>query len=664
VSDVFLSYARNDRELAEQLSRALEGAGFSVWWDRYIWAGTVFGDEIDRELSAARAVIVLWSAQSLDSKWVRDEASVALNEKKLIPVLIQPVSPPLGFRQVQTLDLIGWSPGYKASVLGELIAAVRHRVRAVPQEAVEHDRTHGSGHPGVPGRNLTSKIWLIAIAVVLGVAAIQLGALFLRPPSDSPKVIAVFPFSNLTGDSRFDETTAAIGDELRRRLGPVPGLQVIARDSSLSPTLVPLPFQEAAQRLGIAYAVHGQLQRDSDAISVQVRIENSAGAEQWSGRFERDGDHLLDLQSDVNIAVANALVRHLTREQQLLLQERPTANEKAWELYQQAERWNEQFTLGRIEAAISQYDQAIALDPGFARAYAGLAYAYLGKQQMAYLRPRDAFPVAQRYLDQALELDPNLSEAWSLVANIRDQFHWDPQRARALHLRAVELDPNSVIARINLTQHYAQIGSWEEALKAAEQLKKLDPVGHFSNMLISGPYLKAYVLERDPRFIELGLRAIADAKKLDSKLWILNLLECHFLSMRSDFDGAVAAGRRAMNDLDDSLESLPCLAAALHAAGHPGEARELLDTLERQAAERYFHPAEIAYVHAALGNSDAALDLLERAMDERDAWLVELAPFPVFDRLRGLPRFKAVYSVLGVPEPAVVAGDIYVGPRT
>ena len=109
MADVFVSYVSEDRAIAEKISRGLEGAGFSVWWDRHIHGGVGFRKEIDRQLGAAKVVVVLWSAASLDSEWVCDEAQQALDENKLIPLRLDGVQPPLGFRQAQSLDFSDWN---------------------------------------------------------------------------------------------------------------------------------------------------------------------------------------------------------------------------------------------------------------------------------------------------------------------------------------------------------------------------------------------------------------------------------------------------------------------------------------------------------------------------------------------------------------------------
>jgi len=126
VADVFVSYVSEDRSIAEKIASGLEGAGFSVWWDRHIHGGAGFRKEIDRQLGAAKVVVVPWSTTSLESEWVCDEAQQARDHNKLIPVRLDSVQPPLGFRQAQSLNFGGWNGDLNAEAFTELVNSARH----------------------------------------------------------------------------------------------------------------------------------------------------------------------------------------------------------------------------------------------------------------------------------------------------------------------------------------------------------------------------------------------------------------------------------------------------------------------------------------------------------------------------------------------------------
>ena len=124
MAKVFLSYAREDASAAKQLAERIGGAGHTVWWDRHIQGGSRFASEIDRELKEADAVVVLWTAASVDSAWVQDEAAEGRDTARLVPVVLDGVRPPLGFRQFHTVDLGSWNGKPDASELGDLLDAV------------------------------------------------------------------------------------------------------------------------------------------------------------------------------------------------------------------------------------------------------------------------------------------------------------------------------------------------------------------------------------------------------------------------------------------------------------------------------------------------------------------------------------------------------------
>src|SRR4029434_7855408 len=125
VADIFVSYVAEDRAIAEKIARALENTGFSVWWDRHLHGGANFAAESERQLTAAKIVVVLWSNRSLDSQWVRDEAQQARDENKLIPIRLDQVQPPLGFRQVQCLDFDHWSGDAKDECFAGPVGSIR-----------------------------------------------------------------------------------------------------------------------------------------------------------------------------------------------------------------------------------------------------------------------------------------------------------------------------------------------------------------------------------------------------------------------------------------------------------------------------------------------------------------------------------------------------------
>ena len=181
MADVFLSYAREDRDTAERLARALEARGWSVWWDRHVPAGKRFDKVIAESLTAARCVVVLWSKAANDSEWVGEEAEEARERGLLIPALIEAIEPPLGFRRIQAADLVGWDGDPEHPGLQRLLADIAGLLGATPASPPTAVVT-----PGEPAATKVSRrrmLFGLGAAVILGVAAVLGWRLAGRPAS-------------------------------------------------------------------------------------------------------------------------------------------------------------------------------------------------------------------------------------------------------------------------------------------------------------------------------------------------------------------------------------------------------------------------------------------------------------------------------------------------
>jgi serine/threonine-protein kinase len=508
---------------------------------------------------------------------------------------------------------------------------------------------------------------ILVIAVSLGVAVVAVTSYLLAPrlagqDDGTVKTVVVFQFDNLSGDDELDDLAVRVSDELRRRLGPIDGLRVIARESVRSPILAGLSSADVAQRLGATHAVRGSLRRAGANLWIQLSLERMATGEQlWSTQFERPADRVLDLQSQATEAVGLTLGKHLTDEQRAQLHKQPTDNEQAWALYQRAVRWTDEWTVAAAETAIRQLEEATRLDPDFALAYAALSDAYWGPLQMAQLPVKESLPKFRSAIDKALTIDPNLSDAWASAGIIAGQIDWNPGKSLSLGRRAVEIDPNSVLAWTNLSQYYMVFDPGNpEARKVIDTLVKLNPVAPWLAAYPAALAVNAYQTMRQPELLDEALATLAPAKQLGPELWVLHNQECRALRWQGHFAEAIAACQRAVKYSQGSLENDPYLAVAFAVANKREPALEILHKLEQEAQRRYLPPFWFAFIHAALGNRAECLAAVERGLQERDWYMVWELDEPVFDFVRDDPRFQVVYRELGIRQPAI-AGKTLVG---
>lgn len=191
MSDVFISYAREDREAAQALAHALEARGLSVWWDRVIPPGRQFDEVIEEQLDDSRCAVVLWTAASAASKWVRAEAGEALQQDKLVPALLtEGLKLPLEFRRVQAADLSGWQAGQPSPALDEFCASVAAAVERAASSPRTQSRARKAARaaPAAPpvaapvAAPVKRKAWPWVLAAVVGVGAV---ASWLETPDGS-----------------------------------------------------------------------------------------------------------------------------------------------------------------------------------------------------------------------------------------------------------------------------------------------------------------------------------------------------------------------------------------------------------------------------------------------------------------------------------------------
>ncbi len=305
---VFFSYSRADKARALPIIHMLEQAGFAVWWDGVLEAGVRFVEISEDALDSARAVIVLWSQNSVNSNWVRDEATVGRDLSRLLPISLDGSLPPLGFRQFQALDFSGWKGNADAPVAQELLRATRalHEgrsrppVEARPQALVSTTR-RGLLYLGLGG------------AVTLGGTYALVTYLADGSATQPDNSIAVMPFRNDSQDGELDYLANGIATELRSVLARNPALRVIARSTSEAMEQSGQDALSIARELGVAFIVEGAVRTSGEILRVSSDlIEGDSGTGRWSHTYDQPMDELIDLQERLANAISTQLSLEVT----------------------------------------------------------------------------------------------------------------------------------------------------------------------------------------------------------------------------------------------------------------------------------------------------------------------------------------------------------------
>ena len=397
---VFLSYARDDVETARKLAGVLAEAGQTVWWDRHLHGGANFSSEIDRELKNAQVVLVLWSLTSIASAWVQDEAAEGRDSNRLVPVTLDSVKPPLGFRQLQCIDLSSWTGRGETEAIDDLLTAIAKMV--------------GDETPAKADENAA--------------------------PSTAIS-ICVLPFVNLSDDAEQEYFSDGITEDIITDLSKISALEVVARNSAFTFKGKVVDVKEVARTMDVSHVVEGSVRKSGSRLRVSAQlIAGDTGRHLWAERYDRDLTDIFAIQDEISHAIVDALELKLLPQEKMAIEQRGTSNVEAYRFYLMARQQWIGGTFGDIKRddAIARIcQQAVTLDPNYAEAWALMAIA---QAELRFWHGKDvnALPAAER----ALSIKPDLPEALCVKARYLEE-QGDQEEANKLIDVALAGNPDS-----------------------------------------------------------------------------------------------------------------------------------------------------------------------------------------------------------------------------
>ena len=473
MADVFLSYARGDRAVAERLANAIGDTGLTVWWDRHIKGGAEFSRDIEHQLESASRVLVLWSKEAANSRWVRDEAGVAADSGRLVSTTIDGTPPPLGFRQFQTIDLKRWT-AKGAPIPLELAEALE--VEA-PTKAV-------SGHSRAPRRRLLAAgVGALLVAGVATVAIVRpapFDELFAGDRQSEGLALAIMPF--VTEGAGIDYLGAGLASALADSLSPLSGLKITASTSTQAIAGQKLTAPEIAARLGVTHLVEGNVEKLGGRYKISVRLVGAKASEQvWARSFEGNADELQTLKNRMARELAGALTARLGVGQGEVA-DRGKVDSRAYEAYLRAlERVSVRDEREARVEAIKQFRLAASMQPDFAEAHAGHAYVLaLSLPRHLGLSWAQLIAEQQRAAARALELDPDNDMALIAKATALKNFAGDSEGALQIDQAVLKRSPNFGPAHYSMSATLWMRGQAREAIEHLDQAIDRDP---FDNLL-------------------------------------------------------------------------------------------------------------------------------------------------------------------------------------
>ncbi|MBZ5574988.1 MAG: protein kinase [Acidobacteriia bacterium] len=482
------------------------------------------------------------------------------------------------------------------------------------------------------------KVAGIAAAGVVLAAAAGFYLMNREKPLDS---LAVLPFANMENDPGTEYLSDGIAESIINNLSQLPKLSVRSFSSVAHYRNKDVNPQAAGRDLKVRAVLTGRLVRRGDEFAISAELVDVDGNRQvWGSQYTPKVADLLVIQQQISQEISEKLRLQFTGADRERMTRHTTQDTGAYQLYLQGRyQWNKR-TLDGLQQSIDFFNQAIAKDPRYALAYAGLADAYALLADFNVLPAREVMPKLQTAAAKALELNGNLAEAHTSLAWAT--FHaWDWAGAEKEFKRAIELNASYPTAHLWYGEYLSALGRSEEALAELNRALEQNPLSTEINLALG---YRLYYTRQYPQAVAQSQKVLAlDASYVPAHV----LLGRAYLQQGLNQD-AIAEFRQALQLSGGDTNDLAALGYAQARAGQPGEARKALEELETRSRDTYVQPMWMAAIDLALGEKNEAFDGFEKAYADRSAWLVDLKVDPFFDSIRSDPHFTDLLRRVGL----------------
>ena len=448
--------------------------------------------------------------------------------------------------------------------------------------------------------------------------------------------IAVLPLENLSGDPEQEYFSDGMHEALITDLGQLGGLKrVIARGSVMRFKGSKDSLKKIAQELKVDALITGAVLRSGDRVRITAQlIDPATEAQIWARSYERDLTDVLALQTEIVSAITREVKVELTPQEETRLASAPKVIPQAYEAYLKGRFHVYRLTRPDLESALQYFELALSIDPNYARAYAGIAVVWSGRQQQGLAPASETTPRIAAAVAKALELDSTLAEVHYTSAVIRTWVYWDWEGAETEFRRAIDLNPNYPEARAYYSHLLNILGRPKEAMAQIERALEVDPFNSLfqalygMDLMYARRYDDAIALLRDT--LKTSPNDLVALSTLRSAL--------HMKHMTKEALEVWKASYAARGD----EEAVEALARGFEAGGYSGALRSVAEMLAARSKTSYVSPWQIGTLFTRAGKKDEALDWLEKAYQARDQNMPYIAVDPIFDIMRDDPRFQGL----------------------
>ena len=613
--DIFLSYSRDDQATARRFAEAFEREGLRVWWDVTLNPGEAYDQVTEKALREAKAVVVLWSKKSVDSRWVRAEATTADRNKTLVPVMIEPCLRPIMFELTHTADLCNWTGDVNDPAWRAYLAGVRRFVEK------------GAPGLGIPAEHRSANL---PVREASGTKGSAVG----RLPS-----IAVLPFANMSGDKEQEYFSDGLAEEIINALAQISGLRVIARTSAFAFKGQNTDIRRIAETLGVDHVLEGSVRRSGNRIRVTAQLITATdGTHLWSERYDRELADVFAVQDEISAAISEALKVRLSP--QSAAKPRYTPALPAYEALLKARHFHWKVSAESMEQAKLFYEQAIALDPQFALAHALYSDYLFGRTTIGLSPMREVAPAVRALAQRALELDPSLADAHGPLCLLASSFDYDWNEAGRQFALATPGGLGSPQCHMGCGWNYVLAsGRRVEAVAELRLAVQGDPL-HLTHRAILAMSLAAV-----GQFAEAE-ELLRQSEDLDPHFMWTHYYLADVQVAQQKFVEALPFAETAFSLAPWYAPAIGIYAGLLVRTGDQGRGREIVRALG--AGEAYGASKGLAIFHTVCGDIELAAHWYERAIEERDSFAVAYLQAAIGEPLRASQYWPKLAALMNL----------------
>jgi len=654
-AEIFISYARADRDRVLPLVERLREAGVTYWLDEgNIQGATLWGKEIVEAIRNAKVLVLFATEASFESKNVAKEVAIASEwEKPILPVYLERVQVPDTLHyQLAGIQHVELFAEQEEEAFNSMLGAL-HTIGVALDEKIEIKPPSVATHhaPFIPKKQAKSKKPLIVGLAALAIIGLALSLKFsettenkgdstkISPANGSAKRIALVPFRNIGPQQEDSFLAEGMHEEIDAMLSMAPNLMV--KDGSR--------FKAQANDAGaigkalqVDAIVTGSVRQAAGQLRVIVKlVDTRTEANLWTKTFDKKEGDVFAIQREIAQSVAEGLSIELDAGYETRLAKRQPNNLEAYNLYLKGRAlWNTR-TKENMTAAIADFELALAKDPGFALAHVGIADCHSMLAAYGHSPPIIAYPRAKKELQAALNLNNGISEAHSSLGWVYYNYDWDWENGKRAFEEALRINPSNPEAN----RWYSQL------LMVSYDPQALEQINTALTLTPTSPITKSVhvrILTASGKLDEAS-EAADKVKELDPTYFFGPYSKIEVLTLQGKYDEALQIADAAAKGFGNHPTYLTAKGMLLGLAGRHDEARAIIQTLEQISSERPSSKQYFSMIYYAIGKHDKALTLLEESIVEKQFSIFLFSPRLYFTELRDNERFKKIYSNLNVP---------------